>query len=211
MPLTGPRALLLALLYAPGARRMPGEPIAGITRLQKLLFLLQEEYGLRKGGRGVLVFEPYRFGPYSAALYDEISFLENLNLITDRRDTGAASAEETEQEDKLVEGLMAEAETEGSIGAEISEEDVKGLEYLLDDVPGEDALEANPDERQFCLTPRGMASAKAVFDSLSSDERHALESAKSRFGGMSLRNLIRYVYTQYPESASESEIRDRIL
>ena len=54
--------------------------IGGITRLQKLLFLLWKEAGIQEVEAG-FEFKPYKAGPYSRKLYDELELLENLNLI----------------------------------------------------------------------------------------------------------------------------------
>ncbi len=51
----------------------------GITRLQKLLFLLEREEGLTRSGAD-FAFTPYKAGPYSSAIYDDLEFLENLGL-----------------------------------------------------------------------------------------------------------------------------------
>jgi len=55
--------------------------INGITRLQKFLFLLENEDYLEKIEGGYKNgFEAYKAGPYSSALYDDLEFLENLVL-----------------------------------------------------------------------------------------------------------------------------------
>ena len=51
-----------------------GEPVEGITRMQKYLFLsLVQEGADGPGVRDVKGFEPYRFGPYSSKLYETVA------------------------------------------------------------------------------------------------------------------------------------------
>jgi uncharacterized protein YwgA len=70
----GRRNLLLLLVGTdPGG-------VGGITRLQKLLFLLEREEGLEPTERG-FEFEAYKAGPYSPQLYDDLEFLENLGYL----------------------------------------------------------------------------------------------------------------------------------
>lgn len=65
-----PSDLLLVLLYAPGRTGRLGEPIDGITRLQKLMFLLQNEKSLPRllTDAKQYMYSPYKMGPYSADL-----------------------------------------------------------------------------------------------------------------------------------------------
>jgi uncharacterized protein len=73
--------VLLALLYAPGLRGKPGEPVRGITRLQKLLFLLWKEGSFYKAIPNLYGFEAYDFGPCMDDLYDDIDFAQDIGLI----------------------------------------------------------------------------------------------------------------------------------
>jgi uncharacterized protein YwgA len=70
----------LLLLYADGQR-----PIDGITRFEKLVFLVQEEI-IKKRAQiltsGSFEFEPDRFGPLAVELYDQLSYLRSSNMIT---------------------------------------------------------------------------------------------------------------------------------
>ena len=73
--------------------------LGGVTRLQKLLFLLGEEEGLRPTAGGY-DFEPYKAGPYSPKLYDDLEFLENLGIIKGEV-TSEASEPEAAEVDRL--------------------------------------------------------------------------------------------------------------
>jgi len=73
--------VLLALLYAPGLKGKPGEPVRGITRLQKLLFLLWKEGRFYQAIPDLYGFEAYDFGPCMDDLYDDIDFTQDIGLI----------------------------------------------------------------------------------------------------------------------------------
>lgn len=76
--------LLIALLAAPGESGKAGEPVNGITRLQKLLFLLE-----RGEGPAAIVeaakefaFDAYKMGPFSKSLYKDLDVLTSLGMLT---------------------------------------------------------------------------------------------------------------------------------
>lgn len=73
------KLLPMALLYACG-----GDEIEGRTRLQKLVFLMEQELdeevmaALQSPDYG---FIPYDYGPFSKALYDDLDSLDESSLI----------------------------------------------------------------------------------------------------------------------------------
>jgi len=69
--------LLLAFLYAP-SEKGHNEPIKGITRLEKLMFLFST---LSKTKIEDLEFEKHYYGPYSAMVYDVSDLAAEYNLI----------------------------------------------------------------------------------------------------------------------------------
>src|SRR4051812_2131020 len=84
------RDLLLLLLASPSADKNIG--LGGITRIQKLVFLLEKEQKLAPTSEG-FEFTPYKAGPYSPRIYDDLEFLENLGFISK-----SVSAETTPEE-----------------------------------------------------------------------------------------------------------------
>ncbi|MFZ3324206.1 MAG: hypothetical protein WA190_17660 [Usitatibacter sp.] len=160
--------------------------LSGMTRLTKLLFLLEKEEGMKREGAD-FAFTPYKAGPYSPAIYDDIEFLENLGFIETEVTSVATAPEAAELDAMSFEALMGK----------------------------EDATELAPDEyaeRKFRLTEKGR---KRVEDMLAKEDYQPvadkIRRVKSRFGNISLTDLLRYVYTKYPEMATESEIKDKIL
>jgi hypothetical protein len=65
-------------------------------------------------------------------------------------------------------------------------------------------------ERKFELTPDGIAISDYL-GSRNPEIIRALTIIKDQYAALSLRELIRYVYTKYPESAENSIIRDKVL
>lgn len=173
---------LLLLLYAPGGSGEIGEPIRGRTRLVKLAFLLQRMYDFpkRAGISKYYEFEPYKFGPFSSAVYDDIAFFENLHYIQARVVGDPPVVELTEDQRALEEWLIA------------------------DDVG--DETQGAFQEEEFSLSEKGRKFAAGLFNSLSLEQRKALVEVKQRYGALPLTSLLKFVYRTYPEEASKSEL-----
>ena len=163
--------------------------LGGITRLQKFVFLLDKEQNVRASGDG-FAFEPYKAGPYSHKLYDDIEFLENLGYIES--------------------DVVGEA-----IQAEMVEIDALNFDELFDLDGRQGQAEGPPDsygERRFRLTSKGRKKVKELLK----DPKHkpnldAIRKIKSTYGGHSLSDLLYHVYVNYPEMTTESEIKDKII
>ncbi len=76
--------LVMALLYAPGHTGRTGEEVRGITRLEKLIFLLLKEGGFEKKTGSELSYEAYDYGPYSGELVDILDALKGEGLVESR-------------------------------------------------------------------------------------------------------------------------------
>ena len=190
------RILLLMLLAAPGATGKPAEPIHGITRTEKLAFLLEslllDKRVLRERFFG---FQAYDYGPFSSEVYGDLEFFSQQSFIS-------------------TEALLADPD--GTVESE------SALKAMLDSMPqaGVDAdmlpPQAGSTEPLFALTEKGK---RLVADKLqplmrsSPEARDAFATAqrlKEAFGQIPLRQLISYVYTQYPAFAEKSTIRERV-
>ena len=93
--------LIALLLYVQGATGKTGEGIVGKTRLMKLVFLLLKEMGLEENMTQEPSFEPYRYGPFDAEVYDALDALEELGVIEEipHRDMESGEEEMLEQYD----------------------------------------------------------------------------------------------------------------
>jgi uncharacterized protein YwgA len=158
--------------------------VGGITRLQKLLFLLENEEGLRPDGEG-FAFSAYKAGPYSSKLYDDIELLQNLRLLESESMAVATEAEAADIDALTFDELMGP--------------------------PGELAAD-NYEERRFRLTEQGRAKVEALLqEQRLQPVAEKIERVKQRYGKRSLDDLLYYVYTKYPEMTVESEIKDHVL
>lgn len=172
--------ILLVLLYAPGRSDKAGESIEGITRLQKLMFLLQQGLGPKKLEKKIAKqeckFEPYKMGPYAKSLQGDIDELLSVGLIRAERlrylitDDGDAK--------------------ERAIELDEGRETRKVVESL-----------------KYRLTDNGMRAGKELWENIDEKSREGLEKFKRFFGSLSLRQLLIYVYEKYPRMTGESEIR----
>lgn len=186
MATLGRRELLLLLLGLEGPRAS-ATGIGGITRLQKLIFLLEREYGLRPAGDG-FEFTPYKAGPYSSRLYDNLELLENLGLVESEPTDVATEPEAAELEALSFEELM---------GASSAEEQ-----------PAADSYE----ERKYRLTSKGLEHVGKLLERQDiAAAADSVRKVKTKYKSHALNNLLRYVYTKYPEMTVESEIKDQVL
>lgn len=196
----GRRDLLLLLIGSETIGTSHGS-ISGMTRLQKLLFLLEREGRIKPTNEG-FEFEPYKAGPYSPRLYDDLELLENLGLIRS----------------EAVAGLMTEATdpTPGSgtwteavdLNHVTFEELMGGFEELEGGSRAIDSFE----ERKFALTEKGRERVEALLQNGDLKSlTDGIRRVKSQFSRYSLRDLLRYVYEKYPEMTTESEIVDKVL
>jgi uncharacterized protein YwgA len=189
MATIGRRELLLLLV---GLDDPTERGLGGITRIQKLLFLLDAEENIKPGAEG-FKFVAYKAGPYSPKIYDDLEFLENFGFLKRSGYSEATEAEKSEV-DLTFEELMG---PEDVIGA--SEEDV---------APTPDTYE----EARYHITPEGK---KKVEELLRQQQYQpfieGIRKVKSRFAKYSLNDLLYYVYTRHPEMTTESEIKEKVL
>ena len=180
---------LLLLLVGIDETAKPSGTVSGITRLQKFMFLLDREENIRPKDPG-FDFQPYKAGPYSPTIYDDLELLENLGLIRSKGGAEATITESTDITRLSFEDLM------GGFG------DLNVRE------PQPDSFE----ERRFTLTEKG----KNRVEKLLENEDYAaavdgIRRVKSKYSGHSLGDLLRHVYRKYPEMTTESEIINSVL
>jgi len=187
------RELILLLVGIDPGGGIGATELGGITRLQKYIFLLEKEGSLTLSDEG-FDFVPYKKGPYSSQLYDDLEFLENLGLLESQITSVATDDEAEEMEALTFDFLMGD---EGK--AKASEEGLAATE---------DAYE----ERRFRLTKKGRERVERLLnDQAFSAVVDSVRRVKSRFVNHSLNDLLYYVYTHYPEMTTESDIRGKVL
>lgn len=182
MPMESVMDAILLLIYVKGTTGKENEKIRGITRLEKLIFLLKEDTTIGKSLQEIK-FEPYDYGPFSSDIYDSLEALKSYNFL---------KTEEipTKYYSEIADGIKGEEDgaIEGSF-----------LDKKFDKV------------EVYSLNERGIEIAKALYNELADEEREEIEKIKKKFNSIPFLSLLRYVYSQYPESASKSKIRDEIF
>ncbi len=202
------RFTLMLLLYARGATGRLNEPVEGITRLQKLMFLLSKDKVVAKVR--ALKFEAYAFGPYRPKIYDDLAFLKNLRLLDD------GTKQNTQFENASVEELIAAAENDPSVPVRDStefDEDTISFDFLMEGVATE--LPERYQTERYALSRTGFGEVESRLRRATSDVNlpsvlRTIEDTKTRFNQMPLRELLRYVYTKYPDSAENSTIAGKL-
>lgn len=87
--------LLLSALSACGTK----ERVAGITRLEKMMFLLQKETRFSGKLQNKFKFEPWKFGPFSKEIYADLDLLTSLGLVDAEERPLSSYVEHTEREE----------------------------------------------------------------------------------------------------------------
>ena len=185
--------ILLVLLYSPASTDEINKPICGRTRLIKTLFLFQKEVlpALKlpdsPDASPTYDFISWHFGPFSAEVYDDLTFFMMRGMI------------------------QAEISSHNPSNAEISEWsfwlDQFGP-YLREEAEQEDigAL-----EECFSLTEIGITFTQIIYDSLTRNQRELISSFKDRLMRSDLASLLRYVYEKYPEKTDKSKIIEKVV
>ncbi len=175
--------LLLVLLFAPRSNDKECEPIEGITRLQKLIFLLNQGKG-----PGSLVkiakeynYKAYKMGPYTSSLREDLDLLISIGLIGTERLRYMIS------------------------------DDQDDSEYDVDEPEFKQERKCRRIESQkFFLTKKGKEAGGELWSNLSSQERKALKEFKKFFCSLTLRQLLIFVYDQFPNFTVKSEIKEQL-
>lgn len=183
-------------------------PVVGTTRMQKLAFLIEKESGIKLDED--FAFEPYKFGPFSAKLRNDVEFLVNLGYLEKKGDDGeprqSISLDNLENCD--ADDFLSDTDKDSEGDASLSGSTSEGL-------ANKKQLEAAVAERQseedtviYRLTPKGVEYLKNNKDSFSVAEAD-IKKIREKYGKKSLTELLRHVYLKYPEYATESEIKDK--
>lgn len=174
--------LLLLLLYSKGQSGKINEPVVGITRLMKLLFLLNEEQKFDQFN-----FEAYKMGPFSSEVYPELEFLQSFP---------------TPEKPLVLSKNNIDHQTS------ITPENLRIIEEALEQ---ESALTTDEINKPFTLSDIGVKVAGELWQQVSSDDQSKIEQIKSKFGSLTLKELLRYVYKTYPKMTINSEIKDQLV
>ena len=182
--------VILLLLALPGRTGRQFEPIAGRTRLMKLLYLLDKEaaIGKRLDLPSFYSFEAYHYGPFSKDVFDDIEFLRNVGLVRAAPE-GSASIAQGDESAFLIEDETLDNEA-----------------HVIGEALGESAF-----EEVFALTPKGEKFVEQkILTFVKDDAKEAIIKAKTEYASLSLSSLLRYVYRKFPESATASRLQNLV-
>jgi hypothetical protein len=88
-------AIVLLLGSDPGPTERRGE-IRGITRLEKLVFLLEREQKVAEALTESADYRAYNYGPFSQKVYQALDMLAAAGLVTDSAEASASNADQFE-------------------------------------------------------------------------------------------------------------------
>ncbi|MDO8184676.1 hypothetical protein Q5424_04925 [Conexibacter sp. JD483] len=148
-PLETDDAIVL-VLGAPGGREPPGR-LDGVTRLEKLIFLLERETPVSKWMTERADFRSWRFGPFSAKVYEAADKLAAYDLLRD----SARQAKSAEDGWESVSALMDRGDVDPytTRDFELTE---RGMDYyraLLSELPPEAELVLRDFKKRFASLP----------------------------------------------------------
>jgi len=177
--------LLITLLYAPG-RKGIAEPIEGITRLQKLMFLLQQREKFSPKDLVDLAekyqYEAYKMGPYAKQLNQDLEELESAGIVvTERLDYW------------LPDDMDSSPQTDADFDLPTRPtKRVQSSRFLLSEDLGLKKI------------------GQELWESLTPKQRKELSDFKRFFNSLSLRQLLIFTYEKFPEYTSESTIKEHL-
>lgn len=178
---------IILLIIESNERLLGKNGLSGITRLEKLLFLLEKETEF-EGIALLFPFQAYNFGPFSIEVYEAIDFLEGCELIT--------------VSEKAYPSYYASA-GEAKLVSEIEDTSIEETDAANDQNIAK--------EKIFRLTENGRKVAKKLRQFLYQKrpkDGEYLDGIVLRFSPLPLNHLIRYVYRQYPDMATASKHRE---
>jgi uncharacterized protein YwgA len=89
--------LVLLLVGAEAPEGAPSGRLDGITRLEKLLFLVDKETDVPHDVDVPFPFRPYNYGPYSREVYEAVELLEEARLVEEERVLEGNTLDEMEE------------------------------------------------------------------------------------------------------------------
>ena len=174
--------VLLALLYAKGSTGKYNEPISGTTKLEKFMYILNQESDLQKIIEEEYKFVPDNFGPCAHEIFDDIEMLKDANIVKEESKPLYTSLDEGDTETSNMDSMI------------IDDEHIKPTNL-----------------RVFSLTEKGEKIGSILFKSMNEEEQNKITILKKLFNKRPVSHIVKYVYEKYPHMIGESIIRDSLL
>lgn len=189
------RDLIISLIHS------NGRPIVGTTRLQKLLFITKQEARIDVED-DKLKFEPYKYGPVSKELYDDLEFLVNIGFIKKSKDS-------SEFKQFNINDIEKYSAKDFLSDASLNLDSLK-IDSMNDGIDENNKSETIEDSIVYKITEEGIKYINENNLANSVDYNKIME-VNSKYGKYSLNSLLQYVYRKYPEYTTESDIKDDII
>lgn len=167
-------------------------PIKGAIRLTKMMFLFKEEIvGLLKekglDSDNLPHFFAYNFGPFSKDVYEQVEFFRGLGFI---KVTNINSVEEMGevddwQEESFIDELIEQDK-------DYLDEDGKYLKYEIAK-KGSEYVESE------------------IYPILTGEQLSILEKFKGKINLLYPKQILKYVYTKYPDYTKNSLIKNEVI
>ena len=167
------------------------KPILGAIRLTKMMFLFEKEIApiLKKTGvevENLPGFIAYNFGPFSKDVYEQVELFKGIKFI---QVTNIRADEEMAEVDDLEELPFTD------------ELNNRGYE-----------LNADGKYYKYQILNTGISFVESeLLPNLTSEQIEVLEKFKSKINTLSPKQILKYVYTKYPEYAEKSLIKKEVL
>lgn len=177
---------LLLLLYINGK-----EPIKGSVRLTKMMFLFNEQIVpvLKRNGlesEKLPEFIAYNYGPFSKDLYEQVDLFTGIGFMQVR---DLNENEEMSGVDNIVE-----------------------KEFVDECYEDDEETKSENSYREYCITDIGSGFVESeLLGKLTSSQLGLLRQYKKKITEMTMKQLLHYVYTRYPQYAEKSLIKDEVL
>ncbi len=167
------------------------QPVLGAIRLTKMMFLFEKEIApiLRKSGseiENLPEFIAYNFGPFSKDVYEQVELFKGIKFI---QVTNIKTTEEMAEVDDLVELPF------------IDELNNRGYE-----------LNTDGKYYKYQILNTGVSFVESeLIPNLTAEQLAVLEKFKTKINMLSPKQILKYVYTKYPEYAEKSLIKKEVL
>lgn len=177
---------LLLLLYLNNQ-----EPIKGAVRLTKMMFLFNEQIAdvLKKKvleSDKLPDFIAYNYGPFSKDVYEQIDLFTGIGFV---KMTDLNTKEEMSEIDDIVE-----------------------TEFIDECYQGDSEFKAENNFWEYRITDMGKGFVeKELLSALTDEQKSILEAFKRKITEMPIKQLLYYVYTNYPDFTEKSLIKDEVL
>lgn len=177
---------LLLLLYLNNQ-----EPIKGAVRLTKMMFLFNKQISealKRKGLESEQLpnFIAYNYGPFSKDVYEQIELFKSIGFVS-------------------VTDINTKEEMSGI-------DDVVEAEFIDECYQGDSELKTENNFWEYRITDVGKGFVeKELLEDLTDEQKGILEAFKRKITEMPIKQLLYYVYTNYPDYTEKSLIKDEVL